>query len=70
MRELLRESDPIRIEFLVALLRDAGIEPIVLDRATSQLLGGVGAMPMRLVVAEADHARARCLLREAGELGR
>ena len=68
MRELLRCSDRIRMGFLVALLREEGILPIVLDEATSQLLGGAGAVPMRLAVAEADFSRAVALLRAAGEM--
>jgi len=68
VQELLRETDPIRLGFLVALLREAGIEPLVLDEATSQALGGVCAVPIRLAVADDDFVRARRLLREAGEL--
>ena len=68
MREILRESDPIRIGLLVAILRAAGIAPIVLDAATSQLLGGASAVPMRLAVAEAEYAEAMRVLREAGEM--
>lgn len=54
--------------FLVMLLRQRGIEPLVLDAATSQALGGLGALPMRLAVADQDAGRALRLLREAGEL--
>ncbi|MCC7283842.1 MAG: DUF2007 domain-containing protein [Acetobacteraceae bacterium] len=68
MRILLRETDPIRMGFLVLLLREGGIEAEVLDRATSQALGGLPALPMRLAVAEHDAARALRLLRDAGEL--
>lgn len=68
MREILRESDPIRIGLLVAILREAGIAPIVLDAATSGLLGGASAVPMRLVVADAEFAEALRVLREAGEM--
>jgi len=65
---LLRETDPIRIGFLVLLLREGGIEAQVLDAATSQALGGLAAVPMRLAVADRDAARATRLLRDAGEL--
>jgi hypothetical protein len=59
MQELLRETDPVRLSFLVLLLRDAGIEATV--------LAGGGAVPARLVVADEDAAPARRLLAEAGE---
>lgn len=68
VQEILRETDPIRMGFLVLLLRGEGIEAAVLDAATSQALGGLPALPMRLAVADRDAARARRLLREAGEL--
>jgi hypothetical protein len=67
MQELLRESDPVRLSFLVLLLRDAGITALVLDQATSHALAGAGAVPMRLAVADEDAVRARRLLAEAGE---
>jgi hypothetical protein len=67
MQELLRETDPVRLSFLVLLLRDAGIEATVLDQATSGALAGGGAVPARLVVADEDAAPARRLLAEAGE---
>jgi hypothetical protein len=68
VREILRETDPIRMGFLVLLLRGSGIEAQVLDAATSQALGGLAAVPMRLAVADRDAARAIRLLRDAGEL--
>jgi hypothetical protein len=67
MHELLRETDPVRLSFLVLLLRDSGIEATVLDQATSFALAGAGAIPARLMVADADAGRARRLLADAGE---
>lgn len=67
MRELLRSNDPVRLSFLRALLRDAGIETVVLDRGMSVLEGSGLAIPCRLMVAEEDVTRARRVLREAGE---
>ena len=60
----LESTDPVRVSFLLALLRDAGIECIVLDAHISALEGGIGAFPRRLVVAEDDLAQARRVLRE------
>ena len=58
--------DPVRLSFLQALLRDAGIPSTVLDAHVSAVEGGIGAFPRRLLVREADRKRARALLVEAG----
>ena len=60
-------NDPVRLSFLRALLRDAGIECLVFDEFASLMDGSIGAVPRRLVVADADAARARLVLAEAGE---
>lgn len=67
MKELLRTNDPVRLSFLQALLRDSGIDSLVLDHHTSLVEGSIGAIPRRLIVAERDYDRARCVLAEAGE---
>ncbi len=67
MRELLRSTDPVRLSFLTALLRDAEIEPLVLDIYVSAVEGSIGAFPKRLMVDEDDFARAKRVLDEAGE---
>ncbi|WP_217362952.1 DUF2007 domain-containing protein [Roseicella sp. DB1501] len=67
MRVVAESTDPVRVSFLMALLRDAGIVCILLDAHISAVEGGIGAFPRRLAVAEADLARARQVLREAGE---
>ena len=67
MRVVAESTDPVRVSFLLALLRDAGIECIVLDAHISALEGGIGAFPRRLMVIEDDLAQARRVLREAGE---
>ncbi|HJU20819.1 MAG TPA: DUF2007 domain-containing protein [Stellaceae bacterium] len=67
MKELLRTNDPIRLSWLQALLRDCGIESLVLDQHMSIIEGSIGAIPRRLVVAEADYRRACAALLEAGE---
>lgn len=59
-------TDPVRIGFLAAVLRDAGIESVVLDAHISAVEGGIGAFPRRLAVASFDAARARRVLAEAG----
>jgi hypothetical protein len=57
----------VRLSFLLALLRDAGLAPVVLDGHISALEGGIGAFPRRLAVPEEEAAQARRVLRDAGE---
>jgi hypothetical protein len=57
------DADPIRMQFLAALLRDAGIEAVMLDRGLAGL--GLAIFPQRLAVRAEDADRARRLLREA-----
>ncbi len=67
MRVLLATADPVRLSFLVALLRDAGLTPVVLDAAISAVEGGIGIFPRRLAVPGEEAAQALRVLREAGE---
>lgn len=67
MRVLLATTDPVRLSFLLALLRDAGLDPIVLDAGISAIGGGLPIFPRRLAVSEEDAAKALRVLREAGE---
>ncbi len=62
-------NDPVRLSFLIALLRDAGIDAMVLDGHVSAVEGSIGAIPRRLAVADDDASAARRILREADELG-
>ena len=68
MRELFRSTNAVRLSWAQALLRDAGIDSVVLDQHTSLVEGSIGAIPRRLMVAERDHERARALIaaEEAG----
>ena len=65
MKELLRTNDIVRLSWVQALLRDAGIDSVVLDQHTSLVEGSIGAIPRRLMVAERDHGRARALIAAA-----
>lgn len=67
MRTVLATNDPVRLSFLYALLRDAGIAAVLLDAHVSAVEGSIGAIPRRLAVAENDWQRARRVLAEAGE---
>ena len=67
MRTVLTTNDPVRLSFLHALLRDAGIACVLLDAHTSAVEGSIGAIPRRLMVLAEDEAAARRVLRDAGE---
>jgi hypothetical protein len=71
MKELLRTNDAVRLSWLQSVLAQSGIESVVLDNHTSIIEGSIGAIPRRLMVAEADHARAAAVVRAAeAELAR
>jgi hypothetical protein len=65
MRELLRTGNIVRLSYLQSLLKEAGIESIVLDANTGALLPP-SILP-RLMVPEAALEDARQVLAEAGE---
>ncbi len=66
VEELLRTNDLVLISFVEALLRDAGIESLVVDGHMSVVEGTLGVLPRRVLVAEGDIAAARDLLESAG----
>jgi len=68
MQVLLVTNDPVRLSFLVCLLRDAGITASVLDGQVSVMEGSIGAIPRRLAVSSQDGWLARTVLEQAGEL--
>ncbi|HEY3910495.1 MAG TPA: DUF2007 domain-containing protein [Stellaceae bacterium] len=70
MKELLRTNNVVRLSWVQALLRDSGIESLVLDQHTSLIEGSIGAIPRRLMVLERDFARARALLAASDEEAR
>jgi len=67
MRTLAASNNLVRLNFLAALLRDAGIESFLLDGHVSAVEGSIGAIPRRLAVREEDEAPARLVLLQAGE---
>jgi len=64
MEVIAADADPVRMQFLASLLRDAGIEVVLLDQNLSGL--GLAIFPQRLAVRGEDGPRARRLLLEAG----
>jgi hypothetical protein len=67
LRVVVVSNDLVRLSFLGALLRDAGIASLLLDGHVSAVEGSIGAIPRRLAVADDDETAARRVLREAGE---
>ena len=67
MRVVATTNDPVRLSFLAALLRDAGIEAVVLDGYAAAVEGSIGAIPRRLAVADDDGMQALRVLREAAD---
>ncbi len=65
LQELMRVTDPVLISFVESLLRDAHIEPLILDRNMSVLEGSLGVLPCRVLVTEDDWPTAARLIREA-----
>ncbi|MDB5415868.1 MAG: hypothetical protein JWR10_4203 [Rubritepida sp.] len=64
MEVIAEDADPIRMQFLASLLRDAGIEAVLLDQNLAGL--GLAIFPRRLAVSAANAIRARRLLKDSG----
>ncbi len=65
MREILRTNDAVLINFVVVLLRDAGLAPLLADEHISAIEGSIGALPRRVLVAADELAQAKRVMREA-----
>jgi hypothetical protein len=63
MVEVLSTSDAVRLSFLRAVLKNAGIETAVFDAGAGSLWGS--AITSRLMVEEDDLAQAKRLIAEA-----
>ncbi len=70
MRELVRSTDPVFISWLVAALRDEGIEALVFDTHTSIIEGSIGILPRRVMVVDDDFDDARAVLDAGPEFRR
>ncbi len=62
MEEVFRTNDPVKLSYVEHLLAEASIEHFVLDRHISAIEGNIGVFPRRVLVPEADLARARLAL--------
>jgi hypothetical protein len=67
MIELIKTSNPVRMSFLRAVLKDAGIESAVFDQGAGTLWGT--AITARLMVEEEDLAQARRIVADAERCG-
>ena len=70
MKELLRTNDPVRLSYVEAILKAAGIASVVLDQHTSIIEGSIGAIQRRIMVGDDDLERARGVLAGTGEAPR
>ncbi|WP_291844817.1 DUF2007 domain-containing protein [Maricaulis sp.] len=68
MKEVLRTNDPVKLSYAQSLLRDADIEPIVLDQGMSSMYGGgLPVIRTRIMVIDEDAAEAASILAELQE---
>ena len=65
MRDVLKTTDPVLLNFAEAVLTDAGIDSVVFDSHMSIMDGSLGILPRRLMVIESDYERARTVLAAA-----
>lgn len=66
MHEILRSNDPVLLSFARATLEGEGVVCLVVDGNMSVLEGSLGVLASRMLVPDADAARARRLLIETG----
>ena len=64
MKELMRTNDPTMIAFAKALLEGEDIDCFEMDVHMSVLEGSIGILPRRLMVRDADHFRAKAVLKD------
>jgi hypothetical protein len=62
MIEILKTNDPVKLSYAVALLKDSGLHPQVLDRFMSAVEGSVSAIQRRVLVPDDEADRAKRLL--------
>lgn len=67
MVEVAATSDPVRLAYLAALLRSAGLDPFIADAGAASLWGT--AIPARILVCEPDASAARRLIESADPEG-
>ena len=61
-------NDPVRLSFLVSLLRNGGFQPTLYDENMAAVEGSIGAVMRRIAVPDSQADAALQYLRAAGEL--
>ncbi len=68
MKQVFKTNDPVKLSFAETVLRDADIEPAVLDENTSSLYGGgLPFIQRRIMVVDEDADAALAALKAAFE---
>jgi hypothetical protein len=65
MRDVLKSTDPVLLNFAETLLRNAGIDSVVFDGHMSIMDGSLGILPRRLMVIDSDYEHAMSVLAAA-----
>jgi hypothetical protein len=68
MEIVVASNEPVRLSFLILVLRDAGLDPVIYDANIAAVEGNIGVFPRRIAEPSEQAARARLVLREAGEI--
>ena len=68
MLVIVSTNDPVRLTFLLSLLRDGGFQPMLYDENMAAVEGSIGAVMRRIAVPDHQANAAQRYLREAGEL--
>lgn len=59
MIEVLRTNDPVRLDYAMILLKEAGCYPFVADRFMAATEGGISAFERRVMVPDEYETRAK-----------
>jgi hypothetical protein len=69
MIEVLRTNDPVRLDFAVMLLKQAGCHPFVADRFMAAAEGGISALQRRVMVPDEYVKQAKEILKDLDNPG-
>lgn len=68
MKEILRSNDLVYLSWVEAVLRDAGLTPVLMDQHASAVEGGILAIQRRVMISDEDESQAQHVLRAAGAI--
>lgn len=68
MEVIIASNEPVRLSFLMSLLRDFGFDPVLYDGHMAAIEGSIGAIQRRIAVPSHQAPAARRALRDAGVL--